>query len=155
MCNNHQFACSFATDIATPINVALTSTLLFKKFSYSGDVVTFICVTKGSVSIVWFSDQYIDGHVEFAAVDDGVPRQINPNVVATLVSAEVVNGTQILTSQLMITVTSDYANPLVTCLHVSDMTNVTASFEVLSGMHCFMHSFIKTLTRCLIVAEHN
>ena len=136
---NDIFICSHAIDIATMnsnSNVTLSVTLLYGKVSYPGDVVTCICVTRGSLSIVWYSNEYIgavgSAQVKFTSDDIGNQQVINSSTVATLVSAEVDNGTQILTSQLRITVSSDYQNPSVTC---GGLSNETISFEVLVGTY--------------------
>ena len=68
--------------------------------------------------------------MEFAAIDIGESVQIDQNTVVMLISAEIVNGTRILTSQLTIMATSEYQNPSVTCLHVGPLINDTVSFVV-------------------------
>ena len=119
-----------AGSVTTVNPVMLTSTLSDKQVACPGDIVKFTCVTRGSLIIAWLSDNYIDGRVEFASVDVGRPRVINSNAVATLVSAEVVNEIRILTSQLMITITSDYLNSTITCLHVGLLINASISLGI-------------------------
>lgn len=115
-------------------NVMITSGIPAKQLACPGEQIIFTCVTRGSLIISWKSDEYIGAggtRVEFAAVDVGKDVQINPNAAATLVSAEVINGTRILTSKLTVTATSDYQNPSITCLHVGLLINATISFQLL------------------------
>ena len=122
------------TVVVSTQDVTITSTKSNRPLSVCpGEEVNFTCVTRGSLIIAWLSDEYIGAggtRVEFAAVDVGKSQEINPNTVAILVSAEVINGTRILTSQLMVTAMSEYLNPSVTCLHVGHLINMTISFVV-------------------------
>ena len=109
-------------------------------YSFPGDTVRFTCKTTGSQVLEWHSVEYIgSGFLRLTTADEegaqGL-RQVNPNVMLVLVSAEVVGGIQILKSQLTITVTSDHPNPSITC-GAHDSTNATISFIVLpkDGKH--------------------
>ena len=122
-------------------NVTLNSTLIFEEHSYPGFVVTFSCVTMGSASVTWLSDEYIgDDHVEFTSGDVGSSRVINSDihVEAILVSANVIDNILILTSELSINVSSDYRNPSVSCLHVDGLSSETISFKVLTGTYLIL-----------------
>ena len=115
-------------------NVTISSTISPTHRVCPGEMITFNCVTRGSLITAWLSEEYIGAggaRVEFAAVDIGESRQINQNTMAMLISAEIVNGTRILTSQLTIMAVSEYQNPSVTCLHVGLLTNATVSFQLL------------------------
>ena len=100
-------------------NVTISSTISSTQRVCPGERITFTCVTRGSLITAWLSEEYIGAggvRVEFAAVDIGESVQIDQDTVATLISAEVVNSTRILTSQLTITATSQHQNPSV--IHV-------------------------------------
>ena len=99
-----------------------------------GDVIIFTCVTNGSSSHVWRSDEYIGMggiQLEFAAFDN--PGTIirtplnNPasSTLARLIAAE--NRVQgILQSKLEITVSTDYTNFTILCMNVDrNLTNST------------------------------
>ena len=119
--------------------VMITSTLSDSQSVCRGQRVNFTCVIRGSSIISWISNEYIDAggtSIEFVSADDiGVSRQLNPNAVATLVSTEVINGTQVLTSQLMIRVTSIFSYPSVICLPDDHLMNKTTTFTVQGIMH--------------------
>ena len=120
-------------------NVSLTSTLLFGEYSYNGDVVIFNCVIIGSASIAWSSNEYNIQATEFTFGDVESPQVIiSSNAIATLVSDKYVDGTRIITSQLNLTVTSEYLFSSVTCLSDNRLMNDTITFKVLRGMYVFV-----------------
>ena len=114
------------------MNVMMSSTISNKQSVCPGEQLNFTCVTMGSLIIGW-EGEYIGARsrVEFAAVDLDETIQINHNTLATLVSSDYINGTRVLTSRLMITVSRDYQNPSVTCLHVGSLINASISFSLL------------------------
>ena len=112
-----------------------------------GDAISFTCVTNGSASLAWSSDDYIGQggvQLEFASYHD--PGRIARNraspigTQAILVSKEIEeNETQgILESQLNIVVTSDYQITIINCLHVNTGSQETTRFQLL-GMLAFCH----------------
>ena len=114
-------------------NVTITSTISDKHLVCPGDQVNFTCVTRGSDIIAWISKEYIDRggtRVEFAAFNEGETMRFGQSTVVTLVNADIVNGIRVLISRLTITVSSDYLNPSVTCLHVGLLINATVFFMV-------------------------
>ena len=117
----------------SPENVTIATTISDKQPVCPGDQVNFTCETRGSDIIAWISKEYINRggtRVEFTAFDMGAIMRFGQNTVATLVSAEIINGIRVLKSQLMITVTPLYQNPSITCLHVGLLINATVSFVV-------------------------
>ena len=111
----------------------VATTISDKQVVCPGDQVNFTCETRGSDIIAWTSKEYINRggtRVDFAAFNVGVTMRIGKNTVATLVSADVINGIRVLVSQLMITVSPLYQNPSITCLHVGLLINATVSFVV-------------------------
>ena len=120
--------------------IVLSSSLFKGQRVCPGDAIMFTCVTNGSASHAWSSDDYIgQGGVllEFASYHD--PGRIARNraspigTQAILVSKEIEeNETQgILESQLNVIVTSDYQNPTIECLHVDTGYQEDTSFQLL------------------------
>ena len=124
-------------------DVRLSTTLMFTEFAYPENEVIFICVAKGSASVMWLSDEYI-GDIEgnennLTSGDVRIPKRINSYTEAIiLVSANISNGTRILASKLKINV-SEYPNPSVTCcVSVDGLSKETISFKALTGMYWFV-----------------
>ena len=120
--------------------IMLSSSLSEGRQACPGDEITFTCLTNGSSSLAWISDDYIGQggiQLEFASFDS--PGRIARNRVspigtqATLVSKEIEeNETQgILESQLNIIVTSDYPSPTIKCLNVDTGSQESTSFQLL------------------------
>ena len=106
-----------------------------------GEQITFTCVTNGSASHAWASDEYIGKggvQLQFAVYDSlGVPataassqegtyaeliRKVPENETATL---------GILESQLHVTVSSSYADASVTCIYVDTNYPISTTFQLL------------------------
>ena len=105
-----------------------------------GDQIVFTCVTNGSASLAWSSDDYIGQggiQLEFGSYHD--PGRIARNraspigTQATLVSKEIAeNETQwILESKLDVIVTSDYQIATINCLHVDTGSQESTRFQLL------------------------
>ena len=98
-----------------------------------GDVMIFTCVTNGSSSHAWRSDEYIGVggiQLEFAVFDSPATIRTPPNnpassMLARFIAAE--NRVQgILQSKLEITVSTDYTNFTILCMNVDgNLTNST------------------------------
>ena len=138
-----------------------------------GDAISFTCVTNGSASLAWSSDDYIGQggvQLEFASYHD--PGRIARNraspigTQAILVSKEIEeNETQgILESQLNVMVISDYQIATIKCLHVDTGSQETTRFQLL-GMACELYYteflcsvyiiiiiYIKSIYSCLYVS---
>ena len=127
---------SLQTDATSPTTM-LSSTLRDGHRTCPGDKVIFNCVTNGSASHAWRSDEYIGQggiQLEFASYDSQGFIRSNPasniGTFATLIAIE--NRTQgIIRSQLEITVTSDYPNATISCLHVDTGSSNTTAFQLL------------------------
>ena len=124
---------------ASPL-IVLSSSLSDGRGVCPGDEVTFTCVTNGSASLAWSSDDYIGRggiQLEFASYHD--PGRIARNraspigTQATLISKEIEeNETQgILESQLNVIVTADYQIATINCLHVDTATEESTRFQLL------------------------
>jgi hypothetical protein len=121
--------------VSTENTVIITSTISSERPVCAGDQVNFTCETQGSDIIAWISKEYINvnsggSNVEFSFRDVGTVKKRKQNMVATLVSADRVNGIRVLISQLTIIVSPLYRNPSITCLHVGQLINDTVSFIV-------------------------
>lgn len=108
--------------------------------AYLGDSINFTCVTRGSTSLVWKSNDYIgpDGErIEFNRLSIVLLVRQNPYTELELISIETENGQTVITSQLRIIVqrTSRYSS--VTCL-TSGTEQQTITFHF-TGM-CSLHS---------------
>ena len=124
---------------ASPL-IVLSSSLSEGQRACPGDQITFTCVTNGSASLAWISDNYIGQggiQLEFASFDS--PGKIARNraspigTQATLVSKEIEeNETQgILESQLNVIVTSDYPSPTIKCFNVDTGSQESTNFQLL------------------------
>ena len=116
----------------SPMNVTINSTISSGQLVCPGDQVNFTCETRGSDIIAWTSKEYIGSggaRVEFSFLDVKTMK-VDQNTVATLISADNVNGIRTLISRLTITVSPSYQNPSITCLHVGRLINATISFVV-------------------------
>ena len=89
--------CTMVVGTAVAIeNVTISSTIFPTQRVCPGEIITFTCVTRGSLITAWLSEEYIGAggvRVEFAAVDIGESVQIDQNTLAMLISAEIINGT--------------------------------------------------------------
>ena len=106
----------------------------------NGDVVcpeeekVFTCETRGSGTIGWRSDVYIGqgSEINFNLGDStGITQRSNFNqdVIATFLNSQVVDGVQVLTSQLNVTVSSSAGDHSVSCVCVSNGSVATISFQ--------------------------
>ena len=109
--------------------------------AYAGETVTFTCMTIGSNTIAWSSDEYIgsDGNrLEFIPVDmEGATQRVG-QTVATLVNISSVEGVVILVSQLQISVQSTYQISSITCHSLGNDAVNTISF-LTAGTKIFLH----------------
>ena len=113
----------------------LTSSIPDDNLVCPGEPVTFTCVTKGSSTIAWRSEEYIEvggTQLQFAVfnnVGDTRTSIVNPNTVATLINK---TNEGVLVSELRIIVQSNIPMSTVTCVTDSGAMNIT-SFQ-LTGM---------------------
>lgn len=122
------------------LQIVLSSQLPEGQRVCPGDQIVFTCMTNGSASLAWSSDDYIGRggiQLEFASFHD--PGRIARNqgspigTQATLISKEIEeNETKgILESQLNIIVTSDYQIATINCLHVDTGSQESTVFQLL------------------------
>ena len=111
------------------LNNTLHSTEYGVHFAYESETVTFTCVTRGSNSIAWSSDEYIGAdRMEFASAErEGTTRSAaDSGAIGRLVSVSNENGNVILVSQLQLNVQSTYQIASITCHNIGiDAMNTT------------------------------
>ena len=114
---------------------SLTSTLSDEQTYCLGENITFTCETMGSSVIAWRSEDYIEvGGTQLAfgtfnGVGDTQTSPINSATIAILTVNDVVDGVQVLKSELRITPLSKFSTSSVTCVHVSSGVTNTSSFQ--------------------------
>ena len=89
----------------SPMNVMINSKISSERPVCPGDQINFTCETRGSDIIAWTSEEYINSggaRVAFTFLDVGTITKSNQNTVATLVSADNINGIRTLISRLTI-----------------------------------------------------
>lgn len=118
----HKIYFSHAAIVLTsPTIVSLTSSLNGR--AYDRQIITFICITRGSQIISWSSDDYIgqDLQLEFISVNpiqSSIRSSVNPDTIATLTRASIENGSTILESTLHIVASSRFPLSSINCHHV-------------------------------------
>lgn len=101
-----------------------------------GQEVNFICESRGSPTITWSSNEYIDlgSRLQFAAANPVGDRRIgpiDPNTIATLVNvSRNSDGQDVLVSRLRIIVTEEYLTFSITC-SLDNRTNDSVSLQLL------------------------
>lgn len=106
-----------------------------------GQVVNLTCVTRGSPTIAWSSDQYIDeggNSLEFGprnSVGNTLNSPINPNTTVTFIDRSVIDGVEVLESQLRIIITPEFPSASVSCVVLNGSEDIVR-FQVL-GMYIF------------------
>ena len=120
----------------------VTSTVPIGERICPGQVVSFMCMTRGSPTIAWGSREYIDvgSQLEFAIFNNlGEKRTspIYPDTVATLVNKSVEDGVQILTSVLHIIASEQFSAFSISCFHGNGSRNTITLF--LQGELIYMH----------------
>ena len=107
-----------------------------------GQAISFTCVTRGSPTIAWISDEYIERRGpglqfnKFSRLNITESSPVNPKTVAFLVNKTVEGGLDVLASQLRIVVVSKFSTASVTCVHGNGSRRVE-SFQVL-GMYTYV-----------------
>ena len=130
------------------LQIVLSSRLPEGQRVCPGDQIGFTCMTNGSASLAWSSDDYINRggiQLEFTSYHD--PGRIARNrgspigTQAALISKEIEeNETRgILESELNIIVTSDYQIATINCLHVDTATQESTRFQLLGIILKFEH----------------
>ena len=126
--------------IASPLT-SLTSTHSGRPCP--GDKIVFTCITNGSSSHAWRSDEYIGIggiQIEFAAFErPGLIRTPPSNpaslTLARLIAVENSNNVQgILQSKLEITVSADYNISTISCTNVDRNLTNSSTIEILSKL---------------------
>jgi hypothetical protein len=121
------------------LNSTLHSTIFGLPIAFTNENVVFTCVTRGSNSMGWTSEQYIGTggrRLEFVLVDPAgstMPVGGNSPTVAELVSTS--DSDRVIVSQLRITIqTSTFPIASVQCHDIGADTNTSIRFH-LAGMY--------------------
>ena len=87
-----------------------------------GNVLTFVCETRGSNSLAWESGEYIGGiPISFSRISSNGTTVKGIGVSASLMINYVTNGVRVLRSALNITVSEDIVDDIyhvITCVNV-------------------------------------
>ena len=127
----------------------ITSNLTNDQPVCPGQTITFTCVTRGSPTIEWTSDEYIEDNGpglqfnELSVLNNRKNSHVNPETFAYLVSKRFDGGVDVLASKLHIVVLSRFSTASVTCIHGNGSRKVE-SFQVL-GMY-MLHILINFYT---------
>ena len=125
--------------VSTFHNIQLTSSLPYGQGACPGDTIMFTCITYGSASHAWISEEYIGTgglQLEFATYHN--PGEIASNAAEPDTYAELLvrNETlRVLKSQLHVTVTSSHPSANVSCLFVDTHEQNTTGFQLLGKFH--------------------
>ena len=134
--------------------ISLSSSLPDGQGVCPGDEIKFTCVTNGSGSHAWMSDEFIGRggiQLEFASFDSpGAVRRMSTlpmGTVATLIVKEIPeNETKgILESELDVKASSEYPVSNVSCLYVDSRLRSTISVQLL-GMVRLCHFCMSIIT---------
>ena len=114
--------------------MTITSSISEGEIVCPGETVTFTCVTRGTIILIWSSEEYIGAiNIDFNERDNinrPVQASRNNNTLATLVNVSMDGSTRVLVSQLRIIVSSVSLTPSVTCINELDRTSDTIPFRV-------------------------
>ena len=119
------------------IAVTLTSTLIAEHVVYPQDIIIFMCTTRGSPILEWFSEEYIGtrgDRLQILSISDRNISSINPNVVATRINVTNENGVVVIVSELRIIASIQYPNATVSCSNGSPK-KIDIMFQTLGESH--------------------
>ena len=93
----------------------IRSAIPWGKFMCPGDELIFTCVTRGSQTTAWTSDEYVEPGTEldfgvFNIIGDTRTSPVNQSTVATLINNNNENGVVLLKSELRIACSIDNRN---------------------------------------------
>ena len=125
---------SFSLNLHTLVNnciiaVTLNSTLNAEHVAHPQDIIIFMCTTRGSPILEWFSDEYIGtggDRLQILSGSDRNTSSINPDAVATRISVSTENGITVIVSELRVIASIRYPIATVSCSNgAPKMNNVT------------------------------
>ena len=114
----------------------VTSTLAAGQPVCPGDIIKFTCTTRGSLTIAWRSEEYVETggtRLEFDAFRDINSTERSPihrDTVATFISRADEGDVAVLKSQLRVVASSDFPTSTVMCIHSNGSLD-TVSFQLL------------------------
>ena len=118
--------------------ISLTSSLNGQQDVRHGENILFQCITRGSTTLAWSSNEYISDRIEFLKVhSNGTTADQNPYASARLISAYTDEaGEPVIKSELTIIVQRTIPQSSVTCHHVGDGLTDTIPFRLSSKFPC-------------------
>ena len=104
-------------------------------YAYTGEMVTFTCVVRGSNSMAWSSDEYIGtDRLEFSSlVHEGTTRMPpvdNGGTIAEFVNSFVDRTVSVVVSKLHITIQSSNRTSSIVCHNLGNESSSSISFDV-------------------------
>jgi hypothetical protein len=136
--------------------VTLTSTLNAERVVYPQDIVIFICTTRGSPILEWFSEQYIGtgrDRLQILSESDRNTSTITPDAVATRINATTNDGIIVIVSELRIKASMLYPNATVSCSNGSPK-KVNIMFQTI-GEFCLLLLYVIENTRLVSTVKLN
>ena len=118
----------------------LTSESINDDSVYHEQVVILTCITRGSPTLAWSSNDYIGSGllVEFLLIhDQGETRSYNNGTIATLTYKRVDGSIFVLESTLRIQASRMYSTSTVSCYNVGQDVRDTITFHVLGKKNFF------------------
>ena len=117
--------------------MTLTSTLNAEHVVYNQDTIIFICTTRGSPILEWFSEEYIGtggDRLQILSISDRNTSSINQNAVAARINVTNENGVVVIVSELRIIASIQYPNATVSCSNGSPK-KIDIIFQTLGEFH--------------------
>ena len=125
---------------------------------YHEQVVIFTCITRGSPTLAWSSNDYIGSGllVEFLSINDqGETRSYNNGTIATLTYKRVDGSVFVLESTLRIQASRMYPTSTVSCHNVGQDSRDDITFHVL-GKKIFLVTFsLFSDLLCMFKSSHS
>ena len=123
----------------TAQNVMLTSTLSDDHVAHPQEKLVFLCETRGSLILEWYSDEFIGRNgerLQLLSIDctsRNYSSNTNPNTVATCLHVSNEDGDTVILSQLCILVSGDFQTATVTCLNNGVGSRNSTTFQISPG----------------------
>ena len=136
--------------------MVLTSTLDDGSVAYPGREIIFTCMTRGSLVLEWFSDEYIGtggsgiSLLSVNCLNSNVTSDAHPSTRATCVSVTTENDVIVIESRLYVTVSAIQQTATVTCTNDGLGSRDTITFHTAGNVHnCFlsMYNYVALFTQ--------
>ena len=132
------FACYHVYQLkySEPPTVALTTSLNEDKTAMPQQPITFICVTRNTGILEWFSPEYIGGGsiIQLLSINCVGTNISSGNAIATCKSVTDDNGVEVIESELYITASELFPRSTVTCINNGRGSSESIQFWTVTGM---------------------